>query len=98
MKNKRRFHRCRPRPVLGESGRASVAARIGPTMGRPGNLVGPDDRGGGDHVMHICPACGGPLAANHGALIVVQVCLPCRGTGLMTDAQLSAYLASNPEP
>lgn len=66
--------------------------RPGPAMGRPGDLVDPADRGGGDRVQHICPECGGPLARNHGALIVVQLCPPCGGTGLLDDDQLSRYL------
>jgi hypothetical protein len=64
-----------------------TSPRHGPTMGHL-------DPAGPDHtdIRHVCFACGGPLAANHGALIVVRSCWACGGRGTLTDDELSVAL------
>jgi hypothetical protein len=51
-----------------------------------------EQKRGGDTVVHVCPECGGDLAAYLGASILVQTCWACAGVGTLTDDQLSGYM------
>lgn len=46
----------------------------------------------GTVVEHVCPECGGQFASHHGALIVVETCWACGGTGKLSEDQMTAYL------
>lgn len=49
--------------------------------------------GAGRHdVQHICPECGGNMAAGTG-LVVIAVCWACRGTGRLTNDEIAWYQA-----
>lgn len=61
-------------------------SNIGPTMG---GLPEGFDR---SDIMHVCPECGGQTTSLVGALIIVQTCWACFGTGLLSTEDLGRYI------
>ena len=54
-----------------------------------GGALGVPETGTGDHVVHICPDCGGGPATNTASgLIVVQTCQTCHGAGSLTNEEM----------
>lgn len=43
------------------------------------------------NVEHVCPICGGEFARHLGALIVVEVCWACNGSGRIADSDWGAF-------
>jgi hypothetical protein len=44
-------------------------------------------------VSHVCFECGGATASYLGALIVVETCPICFGSGIIADADMAAAIA-----
>ena len=59
---------------------------IGPTGAR---LTGREPANA--DVKHICPICGGETARLQGALIVIETCWACQGTGFIADSDWGTF-------